>query len=206
MTAKKKLPPKKAAIPTVADAIKAAYRTLGFASGFKVGDKVSVDGYMKNQIPKGSGCKPNDHYFGDPGVCQGVTADGDIAVRIRGKDYIVPHTFVTRTTQSGQIVKLNGEYSAAIIDDGETVEVGCQTFPANKVLELAKAIADTREAVVKAAAMPATINYTPTYKPAAAAKKKKKPATKTPTKKAPKKAPKKKRAVKKPYAPVAPAM
>ena len=50
--------------------------------------------------------------------------------------------FVLELVKGSKRVKLNNAYNADISDDGQTVEVGCQTIPAAAVLELAERIRD----------------------------------------------------------------
>jgi hypothetical protein len=148
---KKKAAPAAASVTDRAAIINRAYRVLSHASGIgTIGNKVQyINGSALSEryVPPGSAVKPSDKYT-DNNVTytvKGINDDGDVVL---SSGAVVPYTSIRLVSVAvGKTIKLGDSgRSAQITNDGTGVVVGCTTFPADAVLEVAKEIERVRTA------------------------------------------------------------
>jgi hypothetical protein len=127
-----------------------AFITLARVNPFNVGDTVKV---LRSFADNEMGCEiyPDDDVEDSVGSMLAVTDVYDTGHYELENGSSYPF-FVLERIRESKCITLNDEYDAAVSEDGETVEVGCQTFQSDAILKLANVIRAARD------------NYTPPAK------------------------------------------
>lgn len=120
----------------------AAFVCLSKARPFHIGDTVRIamkwqEDHFGEEAGNYESFESSCFKVGDQGRITDKWEDGTYELNSNG--CIIPF-FALEFVKGPTRIELNDEYEAEISEDGKTVEVGCQTITAAKVLELAEAI------------------------------------------------------------------
>lgn len=150
--------------PTREQIINRAYRVLAHASGIGTpGNKVTLLNYdlTAARIPVGSKVKPCSDYTGSTYVVKGINEDGDVVLS-GGRVQPYTNLKLEQAKTTGKTIKLGDSgRDAKVTGDGTGVVVGCTTFPASAVLEVADEVRKAQEAAAMAAAKVGVLSEDP---------------------------------------------